>query len=1585
MSSSHHHHGHHAHTPLSAKVALDRYYQEVASIILSRQNPATGLIPASVAITTHGDYRDAWVRDNVYSIYCVWGLALAYRRMDDDGGRGYELEHATVKNMRGLLFAMMRQAQKVECFKHTQAVGDALHAKYSTTTGSTVVADHEWGHLQIDATSLFLLALAQMTASGFRIIYTLDEVAFIQNLVFYVERAYRTPDYGLWERGNKVNHGQPELNSSSIGMVVAALQAINGVNLFGARGGSASVIHVLPDEISRNLSTLRIALPRESASKEIDAALLSVIGFPAFAIDDAYIVDYTREDIIEKLGGRYGCKRFLRDGHQTVLEDTSRLHYEPAELKVFEHIESEWPLFFTYLILEGLFRGDMKQVQLFRSKLEPLLVDSAEMGVYSHNNRERRTHEETAPTSAAHSRSRRNSSVHLRKREPHPPPQHMKLVPELYMVPRENVDEERRRPGSQTRVPNENIPLVWAQSLYILGNLIYDDLLSPAELDPLERRFGVTKKRYHSDVVVQVVLVAEDEELQERLKRFGLETQTRQRCEPVRVSPSSALRDAFTVLGANAKLGLTGRPPRPVGTLTTCKLYRCQGRLYAFTPHFMDKEEFYLVSDNDYLVSVFEQELHFVRGNWFEGGRPTMVVELTREMVGGLDEAWMRGGTASSGGGSASGLGSGHNVNGVSTQEERWRSRAASRNLMNFMMSLRSGQVGGVRVRLGRLSEMVNTSCIESLDFLVREGEGWENILRGDQLSMDVGLGRLSISSADGTARSGDRSGRRRVRRRPTAEGSKSPLLTPLTPMNPDFGDTFRLQDPINGPDDSARPPRTLSPVKDEHGSGTVGEEPAGEGAETPPDMLSLVLGDPSQIPGALLHLSQCTHLYDQMELLHYLSTVLPLDHETPMGSLTSLIEEVYLKAMHLRQWSVVRQAAGLLGKMVNWLTANVSDLLIRQRPLTVGFGREEVVIEKPMNPEALKELIYKHCASDIREAPLVQEVLTYLGSFIRGAPHLFEGIMRIRTHFFIIAMREEISRMKSCDEVDAIDYLMQLSPYEMKSLLGQILAAHDACTKPDAINNFSSSSSATPQPWIQDGHGLPPFMQSQSRWRHLGNIHVQASVESAALKLYHIAGDLPTEIVVNAQSAGFAAGNWVKIEVWRDGMEVLPATGITWGRGLNVCVVDPLDGGILERATFDTHISESESEEFVRLIEWLDPGTIVVVAAMDDCAERLTEGARKVCEMLGSRSIREVGYRDSWCLIAQKGAGGDEGDGGGAVEGYRKAEEKCPTEMVRKVMGLEGSRRSSDAGGKERMMLFLPSGGRQLNRRKNDGALNRVPTDFYPIVWRLLSNVEGIVVGQAYLPSNPTVYEKTAQELNFALQVESLLDVIRDPAERQIAVECLMCLQKISERNPEMNLKKGKLDLMRIVRDAVATFWEGWVKEHASETSVDGVNESAAVGASGGEGLGIGEEPSVTSGTLQPPSVATTTTTAPTTGAAGAGGVPSATTIPPPLLTANGNTTGPTTSNSTPQRPAFLGRSLSSRGVSTLTVNTSTTSVTNMEAPSNMGTAEALSFSRNERFARRLFYDLPMERSMEVLAESCVRGVVEVRIGPGF
>ncbi len=164
---------------------LDHYYDIVNSKILKHQNPVTGLLAASDK-TDH-----SWVRDNVYSIMSVWALALAYKKhADKDFGRAraYELESSVVKLMRGLLMAMMLQIKKVEKFKYTNNPEDSLHAKYSSKTCKTVVGDKEWGHLQIDATSLYLLMLAEMTASGLQIIFTLDEVSFIQNLIFLPEK-----------------------------------------------------------------------------------------------------------------------------------------------------------------------------------------------------------------------------------------------------------------------------------------------------------------------------------------------------------------------------------------------------------------------------------------------------------------------------------------------------------------------------------------------------------------------------------------------------------------------------------------------------------------------------------------------------------------------------------------------------------------------------------------------------------------------------------------------------------------------------------------------------------------------------------------------------------------------------------------------------------------------------------------------------------------------------------------------------------------------------------------------------------------------------------------------------------------------------------------------------------------------------------------------------------------------------------------------------------------------------------------------------------------------------------------------------
>ena len=606
---------------------LDRHFVMVEKIILSRQDPVTGLLPASTAVNAHGDYTDAWVRDNVYSILCVWGLALAYRRYFGEHYRTRLLSQSVVKLMRGLLTAMMRQSDKVEKFKYTLDPVDALHAKYGTHTGLPVVGDREWGHLQIDATSLFLLMIAQMTASGLSIVYTQDEVDFVQNLVHYISRSYCTPDYGIWERGNKINHGTTEINCSSVGMAKAALEAIDGLNLFGNLASQEAVIHVNPSDVARARFTLESLLPRESISKETDAALLSIVGYPAYAVEDEALVTRTREKIIKKLCGRYGCKRFLRDGHQSAIEDTSRLHYEPEELREFEHIESEWPLFYTYLLLDALVRGDESEARKWREKLTPLFVqcDGAD------------------------------------------------LLPELYIVPKERIAQEKAHPGSQERVPNENIPLVWAQSLYMLSEMILSGVLRPGDIDPLHRNERIGHRR-HTQILVAII--AQNETVKRRLLDLGFASETPDEIAPVKIRHASELSRLHTLLGKNKKLGLSGKPLLVARTITTSKLYLIDGEETVFFPYYFDPKGFYFSYDNTLLAEHFRTSLQFLSSSWDYPGQPIVPFLVREDMLQGKDQE----------------------------------------AIVTLLHELQSGVCGGLRVRTGRIGQLRNTAATERIE-----------------------------------------------------------------------------------------------------------------------------------------------------------------------------------------------------------------------------------------------------------------------------------------------------------------------------------------------------------------------------------------------------------------------------------------------------------------------------------------------------------------------------------------------------------------------------------------------------------------------------------------------------------------------------------------------------------------------------------------------------------------------------------------------------------------------------------------------------------------------------------------------------
>ncbi|CAH0717291.1 unnamed protein product, partial [Brenthis ino] len=1002
-------------TRSNSGVRLDYYQRVVHKLILDHQQPVTGLFPAS----PQNDH--AWIRDNLYCILAVWGLSMAFKKIadqDEDRAKTYELEQSCVKLMRGLLMAMMQQKDKVEKFKSTQHTHDSLHAKYSSITGRTVVKDNEWGHLQIDAISLYLLILAQMTASGLQIVFSLDEVAFIQNLVFYIESAYCTPDYGIWERGDKTNHGLPELNASSIGMAKAALEAMNELDLFGARGGPSSVIHVLADEAQKCQAVLQSMLPRESNSKELDSGLLSIISYPAFAVDDPNLIAKTRDTIVTKLQGKYGCKRFLRDGHKTPREDPNRLYYEPWELRMFENIECEWPLFFCYLILDYHFQGDKNNVSEYMQKLEKIMI-------------------------------RKDDGI--------------KLVPELYSVPGEKADLEQKEPGSQERIPLGRCPFIWAQSLYILGKLLQEGFLAVGELDPLNRRLCSEKK---PDVVVQIVILAEDNEIRDKLMEYDLHVQTISEVAPIEVQPARVLSHLYTYLGRNKKLGLSGRKSRDVGILSTSKLYSLNERIFAFTPQFSDMKRFYIASDNELMVDILKAEIAFLKCSWQNLlGRPLIVLTLNKM---NLDQGKI------------------------------------PMAMVTTMKKLKSGYINGTRVTLGNLGDFLSTSAITNLSFLGSQEDGYPDKLNPQvQSYLEEHLLRSFSNKFSFLSRPSGLKNARVLRRRMSVRGA----IKKTRSINVD-SETLGMEGEYAGPHVLERKPswlevdpafgRSPSPEDAKKRAFTKGTSTTNLGVvmpsieiskedTSPPKEESTVKNVPlrnrtisesqslmyaeQETDELIAMLRETESLDEQGDILQYLVDTHGLEFSTGMlengkpVTVKELLKALYEKACTQKLWGLVRHSAGMLGKRVEDLAKAVTDLLVRQKQLTVGMPpSSEHTITAPLPENELRQLIHvslrrekhdkneKAYGDDESTAMLTQELLVYLAMFIRTEPQLFLEMLRLRVGLIIQVMATELSRTLACDGEEASEHLLNLSPFEMKNLLYHILSG-----KEFAINSGKS------------------------------------------------------------------------------------------------------------------------------------------------------------------------------------------------------------------------------------------------------------------------------------------------------------------------------------------------------------------------------------------------------------------------------------------------------------------------------------------------------------------------------------------------
>lgn len=985
--------------------------------------------------------------------------------------------------MRGILFAWMRQSEKVELFKANQSPKHALHLKFDLHSG--LANDHDYPHLQIDVVSLYLIFLANFIASGLDIIYCMDEVTFIQNLVYYVERAYRTPDYGNWEPTGlskqplSSNHGQNmtaistnayqsstpgsshyqgepllfprnihqagpshhsgsnpngghhlndgtslEIHATSIGMAKSALEAINGCNLFGGKGANWSIVYSDIDAHSRNRSIFETLLPRESRSRNTDSYLLATISWPCFATHDPHLYRSTKDKIMRKLKGRYGFKRFLRDSYGTDLSldhsstyssagiennnpahqqltanfgsqtesfrDTSfssttsggssslgeppkskqrkssyfqrknimRFQYGKDENEVstqllqrtdstikmskeFEHIESEWPLFVCFLIIDGIFKQDVEQTNENEKLLyERLLRIDQKYGDY--------------------------------------------LMPKYYYVPHDLIKSEKCHPDTVERLPslegssNEQLYLT-GQAILLITRLLLAGLVHPNELDPLRRHMPSHDRpkrigRYSSfqatssDLVVQTVLIAESIRLQAMMANYGIQTQTPLEVEPVQIWSSAQLVRVYEYLGVNEKLGLKGRPSRPIGALGTSKLYRICGQTILCYPLIFEVSDFYLAQDMLLLIDDIQNELNFIGRYWRMSGRPTVCILIREEHLKDVH----------------------------------------FRDLLDLLVQFKNGQLkkSGLRIKTGRLQNLISSSCIEHLDFLhllphehLPQFKSFRELVESPKQSLLNMSRATSITSVVHTPNKSRRhhlcsSSSHNLQAIDEAIGdhaeSSGEYMAQMNEAQVDFNMTTR-ENPYKLSSLDLDQDYSMEPCN------SIDYYECYKDAPTWPTLIEI--------------LRTCTELGSQSQLLAILWEREGAKYCIDDVSVEDRLERVSQQACQSRNWSVVRYCSAVLKRSVESLSPWLTSILVNGKQISLGTGQYERIVNNPLTPTEIHTLIYSTLnTKNPCDAVLQQEIALYIGRLISTRPDYFEGILTIRVSNFMSAMRSYLS-----------------------------------------------------------------------------------------------------------------------------------------------------------------------------------------------------------------------------------------------------------------------------------------------------------------------------------------------------------------------------------------------------------------------------------------------------------------------------------------------------------------------------------------------------------------------------------------------
>ena len=245
----------------------------------------TGLFAAS-RMTAKTGYNLSWIRDNVYTTI---GLESAQKY------------RAVKKTIRALLDIILKHEYKIDWAikERPKFQYQYIHARYDPITMEEIW--EQWGNKQNDAIGALLFKVGDLEQKDIKIIRHEKDLRILQKLVLYLQSVeyWHDKDNGMWEENE-------EVHASSIGACVAGLKKIS------------KIVDVPQNAIKKGEEALNKLLPRESETKYVDVALLSLI-YPYNIVTNKQkniILKNVEENLIKEKGViRYiGDKYYYKNG-----------------------------------------------------------------------------------------------------------------------------------------------------------------------------------------------------------------------------------------------------------------------------------------------------------------------------------------------------------------------------------------------------------------------------------------------------------------------------------------------------------------------------------------------------------------------------------------------------------------------------------------------------------------------------------------------------------------------------------------------------------------------------------------------------------------------------------------------------------------------------------------------------------------------------------------------------------------------------------------------------------------------------------------------------------------------------------------------------------------------------------------------------------------------------------------------------------------------------------------------------------------------------------------------------------------------